>query len=87
MPKRRPSFDSVNFAGIVREAAAEIGGALRRATLVSHHPSSGSIRETGLRDFLRSVLPGRYYVGTGFMFDAPDTSSRQLDVVIALEPP
>lgn len=88
MRNRRPSFASTRYAGIVGQAATEITAALRRATLVTGHgPTSGGIRESGLRDFLRQLLPDRYYVGTGFAFDAQDHQSRQLDVVIALEPP
>jgi hypothetical protein len=73
---------------ILNRAGDRIATGLRKATLITdHHATSGSIRETALRDFLRQLLPDRFYVGTGFVFDAQDRKSRQLDVVVALEPP
>src|ERR1019366_4431298 len=52
-----------------------------------HHPTSGTIREDGFRSFLRSLLSEKYFVGTGFAFDAHDQQSLQLDIVIAMDPP
>lgn len=73
---------------MIGDAGQEIESAIRRSTRVQrHHPTSGGIRETGIRDFLRKLLPDRYYVGTGFAFDAHDQFSSQLDVVIAAQPP
>ena len=84
----RPSFHSLEFADVLESAGDSILGGLERAAHVpNHQPTRGGIREVGLRDFLRQLLPDRYYVGSGFTFDAADRRSRQLDIVIALEPP
>lgn len=73
---------------VVAQAGAQIADGIRRSTVVTdHHPTSGSLREGGFREFLRQVLPDRYYIGTGFLFDALDVQSRQLDIVIAADPP
>ena len=88
MRKRRPSRDSKQFAGVIDTAGRQILDGFERSSIVKdHHPTTGGIRETGLRDFLRQLLPDRYYVGAGFAFDANDVQSRQLDVIVALEPP
>lgn len=84
----RPQFSSSEFAGLLDTAGQEILIALKRAdSLPEHHPSRGQVRETGLRTFLRQLLPDKYYVGSGFIFDAEDRRSKQLDIIIALNPP
>lgn len=51
--------------------------------LVAHPGEQGKDREEVVRTFLRSNLPKRYEVSTGFVFDAAGRVSEQIDVVIA----
>jgi hypothetical protein len=85
--QRRPSFDSKEFRDLVKVAGREVSSAIEDAGAMGHHSTSGSIREDGFRSFLSKVLPDRFFVGTGFAFDAHDHVSRQLDIVVALQPP
>lgn len=88
MPRRRPAFHSARFSQLVERAGRQITDSLRDSSLVTdHHGTSGTVRETGFREFLAQLLPDRYHVGTGFAFDARDTQTRQLDVIVALDPP
>src|SRR5215216_1254544 len=51
-------------------------------TLVKHRAEKGRIVESVLKGALRSILPGRFSLGTGFAITASGKSSSQLDVVI-----
>lgn len=50
---------------------------------VPHRGEQGAAREAVVRDFLRSYLPARFEVSTGFVFDAHGTASAQLDIIVA----
>ena len=52
------------------------------ASEVSHPGESGVAREAALRRVLCGYLPGRVAVDTGFVMDAKEQESRQLDVII-----
>jgi len=54
-----------------------------RDDLIPHRGESGRAREESLRKFLRSNLPSRFDVSTGFVFDSDGSISDQLDIVIA----
>ena len=51
--------------------------------LVPHPGELGTEREEIVRDFLRSYLPRKFEVSTGFAFDAAGSISQQLDIIIA----
>jgi hypothetical protein len=88
MPRRAPRFTSHTFADLVQAAGNRILDGLERGQIASpHHPSSGRERESGLREFLAEALPAAYSIGEGFAFDARDSRSRQLDVLVARNPP
>lgn len=88
MPKQqRPSFESSEFRALVEVAGRAISTAIEDAGVVDHHATSGSIREDGFRDFLSKMLPGKYSIATGFAFDARDNVSKQLDIMISIQPP
>ena len=53
-------------------------------TRLTGHPGElGTEREEIIRSFLRSYLPKRFDVSTGFVFDSGGNISRQIDVVIS----
>lgn len=60
---------------------------IARTVSLSTIRRAGRSEETGLRTFLRQLLPDKYYVASGFVFDAEDRRSKQLDILIALNPP
>lgn len=51
--------------------------------LISHPAELGKDREEIIRQFLRSYLPNRFEVSTGFVFDSQGEMSKQLDIIIA----
>src|SRR6266704_3314125 len=51
--------------------------------LISHPGEVGTDREEIIRGFLRSYLPKRFEVSTGFVFDSKGGLSKQLDIIIA----
>lgn len=61
-----------------RRMAAELA-----SSLVPHSGEQGAAREQIVRTFLRSHLPARFDVSSGFVFDAHGTTSQQLDIIIA----
>ena len=59
-----------------REEAIEIHGA-------KNFPAAGNQVEHAVRDFLKKMLPPRYYVTKGHLIDEEGQISSQLDVIIA----
>ena len=63
--------------------ANELSAKLRRvAAFVNHGPSIGGYHEEALKTVLRSVLPERFGVRTGFAFSAQHGPSYQGDILI-----
>lgn len=51
-------------------------------SLVKHNAEKGRIVESSLKTALRTILPERYKLGTGFVITATGKSSPQQDIVI-----
>lgn len=51
--------------------------------LVGHPGELGREREEVVREFLRRYLPKRFEIATGFVFDAHEKVSEQVDIIIA----
>ncbi len=51
--------------------------------LVPHPGELGTGREEIIRQFLRSYLPKRFEISTGFAFDSKGKVSQQLDIIVA----
>jgi hypothetical protein len=51
--------------------------------LIVHRGELGTSREEIIRGFLRSYLPAKFDITTGFAFDSSGNLSKQLDIVIA----
>lgn len=54
-----------------------------RERLVPHSGELGASREESIRSFLRTHLPKRFEVSSGFVFDADGKVSEQIDIIIA----
>jgi hypothetical protein len=80
MTRKRP-LETVKLNALLEAASEEMATTLRRR-LLSHPGELGSAREEIVREFLRSLLPKRFEVSTGFAFDCAGRISRQLDIVI-----
>ena len=63
--------------------ANELSAKLRRvAAFVNHGPSIGSYHEESLKSVLRSILPERFGVKTGFAYSAQLGASQQGDILV-----
>ena len=51
--------------------------------LVAHPGELGREREEVVRAFLRKHLPKRFEISTGFVFDADEHVSEQIDIIIS----
>ena len=51
--------------------------------LIPHPGELGTDREEVIRQFLRTYLPKRFEVSSGFVFDSAGNASKQLDIVIS----
>ena len=67
------------YEGITRQLRAEVDVI---NALFSHQGEKGSGNEEALRSIVRSFVPERFGVGTGFVIDKNGTPSRQCDIVI-----
>lgn len=81
-PSRAPRYASRQLSERMKEAGEQLTLDFRSATAFEQAGARGSEREESVRRFLKDRLPGGYDVTTGFVFDARDALSKQLDVLI-----
>lgn len=67
------------YEGITRQLRAEVDVI---NALFSHQGEKGSGNEEALRRIVRSFVPERFGVGTGFVIDKNGALSRQCDIII-----
>ena len=67
------------YEGITRQLRAEVDVI---NALFSHQGEKGAGNEEALRSIVRSFVPERFGVGTGFVIDKNGTPSRQCDIII-----
>ena len=67
---------------LLGQLADETLGRLQAAEVIQHRGERGRAREVVLADFLRSIVPPGFAVGTGFVIDSQGGLSRQQDIVI-----
>lgn len=83
----RPSATRVDVETFkVADLLKSSGERMRRdlhQRLVGHPGEEGSGREETVRQFLRTYLPKRFEVSTGFGFDWTGRRSNQLDLIVA----
>ncbi len=75
-------MSKLNLAEMLASSGKRMSDDLKERLL--HHPGElGTDREEVVRNFLRSYIPRRFEVSTGFIFDANGKLSEQLDIIIA----
>lgn len=63
--------------------ANELSAKLRRINaFVNHGPSIGAYHEEALKAVLRSFLPERFSLRTGFSYNATKGASQQCDILV-----
>ncbi len=70
------------YEGLANELVAKVG---RLTNFVSHGPSIGVYHEEVLKSVLAPLLPSRYSLRTGFLFDPEFGASNQGDILIVDE--
>lgn len=73
---------SFSLAEMLKAAGARMVSELSDR-FVPHRGEQGAAREAIVREFLRSYLPARFDISTGFVIDAHGAVSGQLDIIIA----
>ena len=77
--------NALNLAEIFKSDAGELRQA--RETAIRIHPTdmraAGNQVEQAVRDYLKRMLPPRYYVTNGHVIDSSSRVSPQLDIIIA----
>lgn len=74
--------EEVSRQSLFAKAAAKIRADFEALSLVPHSGERGREAEAIVRDFLVGHLPKRFGVTSGFVIDARDTISKQMDVVV-----
>lgn len=77
-----PRYGSRELSKRMREAGEQLALDFKKATSYPHPGARGTRREDSVRTFLKEQLPAGYGIESGFVFDARDSQSRQLDVLI-----
>lgn len=67
---------------VSRALAQEAISRLDAASIISHSGERGRAREEAISDFVRSLIPSGFGIGTGFVIDSTGEQSRQQDLVI-----
>lgn len=70
-----------SLEGLLQWAADRMKLDLRQR-LIDHPGELGTDREEVIRSFLKSYLPKRFEVSTGFVFDSSGSISKQIDIII-----
>ena len=76
---------SLDLAGIFNSDAADLKQAREKAIRIHRTDirAAGNEVEQAVRDYLKRMLPSRYYVTSGHLIDSQHRTSPQLDVIIA----
>jgi len=84
MPRssKAPRYASKKLSERMKQAGEQLALDFRTATEFDQAGARGEYREEGVRKFLSNQLPSRYAIETGFVYDARDETSGQLDVMI-----
>src|SRR5512147_1528186 len=78
---RKSSY--VSLSAYYEGIANAIDARLKASKQYLQHPSTGFSAEAYFRDLLRSYLPSRYAVESGFVVDASGERSDHIDIVVA----
>src|SRR5437879_9254003 len=67
------------WTGVLRRLQAEVENFNR---LIEHQGEKGRENESSLARILERLVPTRYGIGSGLLFDAGGKQSRQMDIVV-----
>lgn len=73
-------MDAIKFPEFLESAGKELQARIERAGFYKHPTGIGDAREDVIRDYLQAVLPPRFSVDRGKVFDSEGRLSREFDV-------
>lgn len=76
-------MDRIDFAKFLESTGTEVQARIERVAHYKQPTGVGDAREDVLREYLREVLPERFSVDRGKIFDSRGRLSREFDVIIA----
>src|SRR5262245_51890060 len=80
---RRRLMDKLDFPSFLESTGREIEARIQRAGFYQHPSGTGDAREDTVRQYLQEVLPPRFSVDRGKIFDSEGRLSREFDIIIA----
>lgn len=76
-------MDSLDFPTFLESAGEEFQARIARAAFYQHPTGVGDAREDIVRQYLQDILPRRFSVDKGKIFDSEGRLSREFDVIIS----
>src|SRR5262245_28739846 len=77
------AMDKLDFPSYVESMGREIETRFQRARFYQHPTGIGDAREDTVRQYLQDVLPPRFSVDRGKIFDSEGHLSREFDIIIS----
>ena len=76
-------MDNLEFPTFLESAGREFQARIERAAFYQHPTGIGDAREDVVRQYLQDILPPRFCVDRGKIFDCEGHLSREFDVIIS----
>lgn len=76
-------MDALDFPSFLESTGREFEARIQRAGFYQHPTGTGDAREDIVRQYLQDVLPRRFSIDRGKIFDSAGRLSREFDVIIA----
>ncbi len=76
-------MDKLDFIKLFSSAGQEFQSRIERTAFYMHPTGVGDAREDLVRDYLREILPPRFSIDRGKIFDSQGNLSREFDVIIS----
>jgi hypothetical protein len=76
-------MDRLDFPAFLESAGREFQARIDRAAFYQHPTGIGDAREDVVRQYLQDILPRRFSVDRGKIFDSEGRLSREFDVIVS----
>src|SRR6266540_5186972 len=76
-------MDKLDFPSFLETMGCEFEARIQRARFYQHPTGIGDAREDTVRQYLQDVLPPRFSVDRGKIFDSEGNLSSEFDIIIA----
>lgn|SRR5262245_9270947 len=76
-------MDKLDFPSFLESMGREFDARIQRAGFYQHPTGTGDAREDTVRQYLQDVLPPKFSVDRGKIFDSEGRLSREFDIIIS----